>query len=634
MLKFLRKYNKILLVVFGAFLMVAFLAPQAIQQLGQLNDRKIGELDGEPIMRSDLQQASAELSALDTVTPLITRFIIPLDRGSTSDRAVQWLLLTREAEQGGFYGSDLDGQTWLPDLATLLAETQAQQQGIQLTPEQQGERRQQALDFLVQQVPRARRPKMLETEQEIYQVIAKARGVFRLFRTYQFAPRLSGTRLVSEAARLSNAAAADLLVLDARSFTAGVPEPTEAEIQAHFEQYKDTPRGQGDYSMGYRLPRGVTLEWLTLDNAAIRALVEIDPVDSRKHYERNRDLYPADYAGERARIRDDLTARKVEEVFNEADRTIRAEVLRTLSGVGEDGAYRVLPDDWADRRVSYEQLAQLVVDRIRDAHGITIPLPEVNRRASEVLTQQDLLALPGIGRSGVRIGANVVAFAAAAFQARELDANADFQLQVGLTAMEKPSQDQAGNRYYYRLLEAREEQAPETLDAELRKRVIDDLRAIAAYELLASEAETYRTSLANADFDAVKTLLPEGVAPGVQPSVVIRRTGANSPSLALRDPDLSVSLVDQAYRLDPLQPLEDQPAEYAAIAGSSPLALSVVVGKVTSLQPLTDELYRLQRGQIAQTLMQRDLQTEGVPPVFSLERLMERHGYVSMDEDG
>ena len=64
MLKFLRKYNKWILVVGGVLLMVAFLAPQAIQQMPRLRDPVMAEYNGQSVKASKLEQADAELRAV------------------------------------------------------------------------------------------------------------------------------------------------------------------------------------------------------------------------------------------------------------------------------------------------------------------------------------------------------------------------------------------------------------------------------------------------------------------------------------------------------------------------------------------------------------------------------------------
>lgn len=644
MLKFLRKYNKILLVFFGVFLMIAFLAPQAVQQLGQFTDAPVGTLDGETVMQSDLRSMNAELLALDSVTPLITQQILPFDRGSNRERELQWLLLTREAEQGGFYGSDGDGQSWLPDLAREIVRLQVQllrEQGqpISLTPEQEIEQSQQVLEVLLQQVSRARRPGIgPETEQEVFQILAKARGVVRLLNSVQNSPRLSGNRLATEATDRLSGMTADLLVLDARAFSQTMPAPSEAQIAEHFEAYRETARGTGDFGMGYRLPRGVTLEWLTIDRAAISAAIEIDPIDARRHYERNRTQFPADFAGERAAVLEVLTNKRADEILEGIDRFVRAEVLRSLTGVSKTGVYLDLPEDWDQKRVSYEALAQGIVSHVQSEEGISIPLPEVNRRVSDVLTAQELRQLPGIGQSRVRVGAAFPFFPSVAFSAKELDANPDVQVQVGVTAVEKPAENLLTNsRYYYRLLEAREEQAPSELDDALRERVVADLRAIAAFEMLSSELDVYEQSLARSDFATLLSdVLPEGTLPEVQEGISMRRAGANSFVPALRDPELTKVLVDQAYELNIYQPVEDQDAELAVVGGVSPRTLSVVIGQTTALQPLTSEIYNFQRNAIAGSLQQADFQAAiseiGEGP-YSLTRLMERHNYVVSESE-
>src|SRR6186997_2733766 len=97
MLKGLRKHNKWILVVGGSLLMVAWLMPQTIRQLGPARKgAPQGEVDGQTIYQSDLARQGSELRALRTLIPsLIGAMVDP----SRNHESAHWMLLTREADE-------------------------------------------------------------------------------------------------------------------------------------------------------------------------------------------------------------------------------------------------------------------------------------------------------------------------------------------------------------------------------------------------------------------------------------------------------------------------------------------------------------------------------------------------------
>ena len=109
MTKFLRKYQKFLLVIFASGLMVVFVAPQALTRygkgLGKRTEVYIGE---KSISTLDLQQAGREREAVGTFISAAT--------GSTQyasiltgEDSLHWILLTHAAREAGFIGEAGDG---------------------------------------------------------------------------------------------------------------------------------------------------------------------------------------------------------------------------------------------------------------------------------------------------------------------------------------------------------------------------------------------------------------------------------------------------------------------------------------------------------------------------------------------
>lgn len=650
MLKFLRKYSKVLLVVFGAFLMVAFLAPQAIQQLGQLSDRKVATIDGEPVMLSDLQRASQELTILRQINPALTS-LVPTGR----DEDLHWLLLTREAKQGGYYGSDGDGQQFVPEIADLLANQFFQRRaqfGIQTPPEEQADIRQEALELVLNNVKQAAstiqstdRAIKYEgnfrggnaAEQKAYLILAKARGVFRMINAVSYAPRLSTPRLRAEASHQSNAAAADALVLNARLYTDAVEQPTDEQLQAHFDTYRDIPQDApadvSPFGIGYRLEPGITFEYLTIDAQAIRDAITIDPIEARKRYEQNRDTYVGDFAGEREAVNDALREQTFQRILDEIDRLIKAETLRALAGIPQNGPYYDLPDDWAQRRPDYNTLAQKIVDRVKQQSDTTIPLPRYDRIASSIQTQRALALAQGIGQSFILLGNNRVGFPQVVFTAREFDANPDFRLQEGLTATAFVPQDARGNRYYFRILSTRQAQAPQEITDDIRNRIIADQRAIRAFEFLSEQLEVYRATLAVSDFDTLKATLPTptGNPPEVIQDLRFQRERASSQLPIFQDPEVTRALTEQAYRLNPFTPIDEQDPDLRAIAAASPYNLSLVIANVTQLAPLTQDQFEARLAFIDRDVRALETSSTDSEPPFTLDALAKRHDLVRLD---
>ena len=119
MLKVLRKYNKVILAVFGTMLMVAFLMPQAIQQLGKARmSRAVAIMDGHKVTAKQMDVAVRELTALREFFDKLGRKIpLALDKDNRTDH---WLLLSREAQQEGLVGGAGEGATLLPIVAQAL----------------------------------------------------------------------------------------------------------------------------------------------------------------------------------------------------------------------------------------------------------------------------------------------------------------------------------------------------------------------------------------------------------------------------------------------------------------------------------------------------------------------------------
>ena len=246
MLKFLRKYNKLILVVGGSLLMIVFLVPQALtQSSGATRGPVLVRFDGGSFRERDLFDASAELQLIDGVLSipamgLSARGLLGVTDPST-DR-MHWLLLRHEAERAGFVGGPSSGADMIPLLAQMYAQFASRS-----LPEEQ--RSPESLNlyatFFAQQMAGARETLVGLRGRDVDIALARAMGVLRMLEAYGSSARLSAPEAIAVARDYFDAADADISAISAEMVLDEVPEPDEATLQAHFERYRAVQPGTG-----------------------------------------------------------------------------------------------------------------------------------------------------------------------------------------------------------------------------------------------------------------------------------------------------------------------------------------------------------------------------------------------------
>ena len=624
MLKFFRKYNKIILVVGGSLLMVAFLIPQALQQLGKAAaGRTIAKFDGGSYSELDRQRAAAEINGIEN--------LIGIDSESLGiENEDHWLLLVSEARRAGFRGGQSDAEVFINQLAAGAAQQLSARSGGEVTPD---EAYTQARYSLLQ-----RRVQIGgQNTAGIDEALADLFAVQRLRSSYFAAPKMSTARAIRFADTVLDTARAQLSTVPADALLAEVPTPSSADLDAQFEQFRDINPGEGELGFGYRQPVGVRVEWITLDPRAIADAVTLDPIDVRKRFEANRDRYPGDFASERAIVRAELVSERVQSILTDAEQAIRAYGLDDINGspANPTTGLRELPSDWSASRTPLEEVAEAVVVRIKDKYGVVIPHPFVGVQNQGWLSPTDFQQLPGIGRSFVRDGLRVTPLSTMLEQIREgmpPDADGVARFQVGV--LDRPSFDSAEQQHYFRFLAARPAGPAPTID-EVRDQVARDLRRVKAYDLLVDGAESARDALvARGPKAAANTIDPsagetlvnvsdERAAPIGNPfagELLTRVLGSEE----FREPVMAA-----ARELDPLQPIDVQSLEARSLITPVRDALAVAFVRLTARDPLTREEYEQLQSQIVSAAMQDELiagQGQEANP-FSFERMKERLGH-------
>jgi hypothetical protein len=637
MLRIVRKHNKWLMVAFGILLMIAFTAPELIQRIGHAAaDRGIATLNGQKIRLSDHAKASAELMALEQFAPALLAGI-----GIESRDATHWILLVHEAEAAGLVGGPADGRDFLFDVAQYSAEIRLRflretdfQEWFRIVMEQEGEMEQRQHAAIVSMARQYEEiaPRIFAgahmNQQQMHESLARLRGVLRLVMMHNQAARFSDRHAIVAAKRLQDSAVVDYVFISAADLADRMPEPTPEELEAHFEEFKDTPPGEGDYGIGYLLPPRVKLEWLKIDRAAVEQAVKLDPVEVSKRYMQLRLRYPGEFSEERAAVEADMRREQVDRILQNAHAAINAEVLRATRRLDQDGPFRLLPPDWEQIRPRAEGLAQSVVEAVA-REGPRIPLPQVEVRDDRWLTEEALSQLE-IGQTFVQRGERRFPAAQVIFSAREFGGPVGIvPVQAGVPFVDNFLRDWAGNRYYLTIVEVREQSPPDSVE-EIREQAVRDYRLLAAYRQLQNMAGDLERLARSEGLQAVMAAAPGPEAPTIATNVRVFRNWVDGGDPNLTDQAAREAIVNAAARIDPFTPPEEISPEDGTLAVASDRALGLAIVQIRAKAPLTLEEFRRTDLAIVNHAQQRELSevSEADNP-FSVTALLRRHNYMS-----
>ncbi len=648
MLKIIRKYNKSILVVGGSLLMVAFLMPQAIQQLGKARMGKpVGSMDGHKITIAQYDLALRELRAMDSFFGAAGGTIpFALDEDS---RTEHWLLLTAEAKQAGLVAGAAEGETLLPILARDFVTNYYRQQYrenansyMQAFPDQVEQLvgvQHQLLANAKNQAAGAARLTFTQFDEGL----AKLRGVVRLMNTYQAAERISDRQAIAIADSLADSVLIDAVFLSARDLADKDLTPTPEELQAHFEQFRDLRPGEGEFGIGYMLPPRVKIEWIELNRPAMEEAVKISLIDATKFWQQNRDRFPGDFKAERDKVESELRKAEVDRIMATAESIVRSAILTTLRPLETDGHYRVLPDNWADIKPDYFKLAEQVVTTVKDRHGITIPLPAVYVRDAEWLDGNMLAGLPGIGQATVQFERQQATFPQMAMMVRELAGDTVFGLQLNVPAADLPALGPDGSKYYFTLLDAAAESVPESIDEYLLPELITtNWRALKWYEAFNASADKAITAITDSGLEAFaktfgkrkNSLLPDGTEyPNAPDKVIVQKNARvlENRTLYLRNLEESTEVIEgvraKARGIDAMTPIDDVPLDDRVVIVPIPGKLGVLVAQMNGIEPLTQETLPTYADFARRMHREETFKGAGIPYPFRFAVLQSRHAF-------
>lgn len=627
MLKFFRKYNKVILSVGFAFLMVVFLLPAGVSNLvGDPRSRPVIKYDGGEITQGEMMQAQQELQFLSRIHPAFVPVLLSLDDRRAGEH---WLLLSREAEAAGLVGGPGDGRNSLEQLAQTFTDFELNQRfrGDIAQIMSQRDAIMQEMLFLLE-ANRAGAINAGQPAEAVDRILARARGVVRLYTIYLNTLTLSQPELVVAAQDAINTVTVNLAPISAAALVDDqTPEPTEDQILEHFEEFKSVPPRQGEFGFGYLREPAVQLEWMVVSRREFENAVKLDPVDVNVYWQHNKDRFGADFATARPRVERELRDQQVERAMSIARQVIKGQILQASGPLPEKGGRKILPDDWASKRPNFEAIAARVAETISDRMGLTIAPPDV-LQDFRWLTRSDVASLPTISASSITIGRSNVSFADFVYSIPELGGAGLFPVQPGV-AYADPLTSTTGDSVYFRILEARPQSPPESVD-EVREQIVNNLKRFTEYqsllemqsELVAKAAEVGLED-ATLDFDVTM------IFPNVQVSRdrVTRRTSASDADMAA----FSDAVMTAAMKIDPSIPIAQAPADQRYLAAPQPSIMSLALVEIVRVAPMSRETFQSIANQI---LINRRTQLRSQYDwPFTLERMRQRHNVKSLVDD-
>lgn len=495
MMKFFRKHNKQLLAFFMVALMIVFIGGTALEGLmTPKSNPVVANSNYGPVTLLDQNNASSQTNLLEMMGLDWRR---PIPGGAKPLDIVDWIMLRREAKALGAEVTPAAVRASATDDAFFERVNQVAQT-LRIKPD------------------------------VIHGAMADYRSV------QQAALSVAGSTVPSEAELLSAARQAletvtiRAVLLPAEAFVDKNREFSEAEIQAHFANYREKEPGQG-LNFGYFRPPSLRVQYIEIDRQKIAAAVGVANLDrkARSYYEDRRATDPAFRKKDLPPVPDPAAAALIVgppappvDPFLDWDSAKEIAVEAVRKEYADQTAERIA--NWI---VQYADESWLEIERGTDGYKTapenvakldyyddvvrhipaTMTYPgAVSVATTDFFTAEEAPEVPRIGGSGYRSGPSVSQpFRTLAFRTQAIVPTVSSDERTSAADFLAPYQscrlpltdDKTGNLYVFRVVDSKPAHAPESV-AKVRDRVIEDLRLLQAFETAKSRAESLRSCTA------------------------------------------------------------------------------------------------------------------------------------------
>ncbi len=633
MFKFLRKYQAVILVFGGALLMVAFLVPQALQQLGKgAGAQVLGTIDGKTLTGKSYNTARQELEIINSVMP---EFV------STWDVGVEhWLLLSIEADRHGVSGGQLDGRNLLPQLADDYVRTLSRFQNPPLDQVQTDALRQGRLDFLNTTLDAMRLRGY--SEADTFGALGKLSGVLRLIQLHQVSLPLSTPEAWALGMELFDTATVDIVALFGDDLAPDPATLSRGQLDSHFEQFRAQRPEDNDFGIGYRLSDAVRLEMLIIDRSALNDAVDVDPIELRLHFDelqKQNILVGQTFEASRDQVRGSYVTEQSAELLDELTLEVRRKLLMSRVGIHPiDGFFR-LPKEWPQQRPTLEVLAEAVRQKVPKA-DLASAVVRLRTDDTVMLDADALAALDGVAGATFRVNERLsIPFVEYILGVRELGRGEDrFALQqdfLPAQPMRITGGANEGDVIWVRVTGARPE-SPATEWQSIEAQMRTDLASLEGYRALLGQRDDIVSQVGGTGPDAGVAVILDLDMPsatynieGIITRQAIRLADGTTTFPEADSQDFRDAVMDLVKPWDPALDVATLPLEQRTTSAVDPTERRLIIGQVTDRTPMTMEQF----SRNAASIVSRARAQIGQPEIdpFSFEAVSKRLGYKSAD---
>ncbi|MDQ3441132.1 MAG: SurA N-terminal domain-containing protein [Planctomycetota bacterium] len=298
MYRFIQKNNKKLLAVFAAFLMVVFILPSTMNQMGGGGaDPVLAKIGDEELHASAFQQAEQEWRMLSELRAgPQTRFgggALPFTY------RLGWNEMSEFQLMQGAPPVPVNAIMRNPRMYLLL-QREAQRMGIGIAEDR-------VQDIMINELAGMQPPDKQSLER-LRRAIANFLLVQVGFERASSVIKVSQPAVRHEVARRMQNVIVNVVEVPAAAYAEKVPAPTTQQLQAQFDKYKDVdpqviPK-ENPFGFGYRYPNRVKLQYITVPREDVRKMVEASKseyeweVEAQKYYLQNQSQFPTTQASD------------------------------------------------------------------------------------------------------------------------------------------------------------------------------------------------------------------------------------------------------------------------------------------------------------------------------------------------
>ncbi len=600
MFKLFRKYNKVILVWGGCLLMVAFLVPQSLTQCsGGSGNYTLGTSDTGKVTEFDRRGAAIQLQILQRL-PLAGQMAGAL--AGPEDGPLKWVLMSRDAQRLGISAGPSEAEiifqllgiddTGLARMADNMGTTPETIRGAVLAWL--------TLDRYDQLIrgnsyaPLVERINALGMATQFMQQ-GNFQAAFMTANAVEGGQRLSAPLIAHFLQEQGATVSGEAILVGASRYLDMINEPTEADLQQLFDDYKSNLPGSAPYGFGYRTPDRVKIEYLVIPIDRAEAQVEVDEAEAYEFYEKNKSAMPkvpgSDEAPPYSEVREVIVmSLKQQKAASLADRMTKAalaQMFEAQRGLEERSGYKVVPDDFAP------------IDLQRIADGLELDFevkPMVFNETDHWTPVSELEDLPGLDFAMMQRRPQVT-LTQYVMSAKEMGPASDNplvpeRLQVGLPGSPLIGADRS--RILFRLTAAEPSHDAASLDA-VRDQVTEDARQLTAYRLLLDDRATWEARAQESSLTEVASEIGASVV--FIPSVVRRipvEGGMSVPDI--RDIGTSEELVREMFErataaFESGGDIAEAPPDTRIGTAGVDERLSLAVFEVDGYQPITRGQY-------------------------------------------